>query len=124
MRDKTNCPNCGAALDGDKCAFCGTTFYDFSSIEEGKPCYMRIRSNALHHNGKNVKTLITMRAVPKLETINVSSESVTATDFEGRQLVTFETNRNMDIQMNFRAIQDKDSTLMKLEPWDVNRLLE
>ena len=120
MRDKTNCPNCGAALDGEKCAFCGTTFYDFSSIEEGKPCYMRIRSNALHHNGKNVKTLITLKAIPKLEAINVVSEavSVLVADSEDGHLATFVANRDMDIQMNFRAIQDKDSTLMKVEVID------
>ena len=26
MRNKTNCPNCGAPITGDKCEFCGTLF--------------------------------------------------------------------------------------------------
>ena len=26
MRYKTNCPNCGAPITGDKCEYCGTSF--------------------------------------------------------------------------------------------------
>lgn len=27
---KSNCPNCGAPITGNKCEYCGTVFYDFS----------------------------------------------------------------------------------------------
>ena len=33
MREKLNCPNCGAPLVSEKCQYCGTLFYDFSAIE-------------------------------------------------------------------------------------------
>lgn len=30
MMDRTNCPNCGAVITGDKCEYCGTVF-DFNN---------------------------------------------------------------------------------------------
>ena len=44
MRDRLNCPNCGAPIDGVKCSYCGTMFYDFASIKVGEPSYVRIRA--------------------------------------------------------------------------------
>ena len=41
----TNCPNCGSPVVLDKCEYCGTTFYDFASLEIGKPAYIKIRYN-------------------------------------------------------------------------------
>lgn len=41
----TNCPNCGSPIVSDKCEYCGTTFYDFASLEIGKPAYIKIRYN-------------------------------------------------------------------------------
>ena len=32
MKHKTNCPNCGAVLNGTKCEYCGTQFYDNQTI--------------------------------------------------------------------------------------------
>ena len=45
--DKTNCLNCGAPIDGFKCEYCGTLFYDFTELPlDGKtPTYVRIRTN-------------------------------------------------------------------------------
>lgn len=44
-----NCPNCGAPITAEKCPYCGTLFYDFSTIEVGKPSYIKIK-----HKGKIV----------------------------------------------------------------------
>ena len=44
MRDRLNCPNCGAPIDGVKCSYCGTMFYDFASLMVGEPSYVRIRA--------------------------------------------------------------------------------
>ena len=30
-KDSTNCPNCGAPIESDKCAYCGTIFVDFAA---------------------------------------------------------------------------------------------
>ena len=43
MRDKLNCPNCGAPIVGIKCEYCGTQFFDIADIEIGKPGYLRMR---------------------------------------------------------------------------------
>ena len=40
---RNNCPNCGAPIEGARCAYCGTVFYDFSNIEIGKTSYLRMR---------------------------------------------------------------------------------
>lgn len=33
-RDMYNCPNCGAPITEDKCPYCGTRFYNVSTIED------------------------------------------------------------------------------------------
>lgn len=45
MREKLNCPNCGAPITAVTCAYCGTRFYDFADIELCKECYIRVRYN-------------------------------------------------------------------------------
>jgi len=37
-----NCPNCGAPIDGVKCAYCGTWFWNIADIDDKKPRYIRI----------------------------------------------------------------------------------
>ena len=43
MREKLNCPNCGAPISGTVCDYCGTVFLDFGAIEIFKPMWLRIR---------------------------------------------------------------------------------
>lgn len=43
MREKTNCPNCGAPITSTVCPFCGTVFYDFTMLELGEPSYVRVK---------------------------------------------------------------------------------
>ena len=41
--DKYNCPNCGAPIASTSCPYCGTTIYDFATLDTNKPTYIRIR---------------------------------------------------------------------------------
>ena len=41
MRDKLNCPNCGAPITATECPYCGTVFYDFSAMSFDKPTYVK-----------------------------------------------------------------------------------
>lgn len=41
--EKLNCPNCGAAIQGTKCQYCGTVFYVFASIRDDAPTYISIK---------------------------------------------------------------------------------
>ena len=43
MRERLNCPNCGAPIIDTECPYCGTLFYDFASIDLDKPTYIRIK---------------------------------------------------------------------------------
>lgn len=38
----TNCPNCGAPIEGVKCKYCGTYFFNIADIDFNKPKYIRI----------------------------------------------------------------------------------
>lgn len=38
-----NCPNCGAVVEGEKCAYCGTVFLDFAAIQMGAPSYVKFK---------------------------------------------------------------------------------
>ena len=40
-----NCPNCGAPIADVTCPYCGTVFYDFATIRDDKPTYIRINFN-------------------------------------------------------------------------------
>ena len=46
-RGRTNCPNCGAPIDGNKCEHCRTLFFDFGAIEIGKPAYFKFVLNGM-----------------------------------------------------------------------------
>ena len=48
MREKLNCPNCGAPITDIQCAYCGTMFYDFATMEVGKPQAVRVKYGDQH----------------------------------------------------------------------------
>lgn len=39
---ETNCPNCGAPIEGIKCKYCGTYFFNLTDLDYDKPKYIRI----------------------------------------------------------------------------------
>ena len=43
MREKLNCPNCGAVINSVICPYCGSVFYDFANIDTDKPSYLRMK---------------------------------------------------------------------------------
>ena len=45
MREQLNCPNCGAPIRGCECEYCGTMFYDFATLDQNKPTYVRVKVN-------------------------------------------------------------------------------
>ena len=45
MREKTNCPNCGAPISGIKCEYCGTQFFDLADIELNKYSFLQMKIN-------------------------------------------------------------------------------
>lgn len=44
---RTNCPNCGAPIDGIICQYCGTRIYDFINISEDEPVWICFRYDGM-----------------------------------------------------------------------------
>ena len=47
--DFGTCPKCGAPINGDKCGYCGSIFYDFVNIQSGTPTYIRMKIMGVLH---------------------------------------------------------------------------
>ena len=105
MRKQLNCPNCGGPITSEQCEYCGTMFYDFSAIEIGKPCYLKIK----HENN-----IILVQAIPKDVDLQISSETCDVVDISGRNICSFVTRRNMDLSMDFDCIPFEDDHLMEV----------
>lgn len=45
MKERYNCPNCGAPIESTRCPYCGTVFYDFATINVDEPTYIRLKVN-------------------------------------------------------------------------------
>lgn len=88
MRDRLNCPNCGAPIVGTSCPYCGSVFYDFVNIDGEKPTFIRMRWNG---------QIITMRAAMQSATITQEPYTFPEVNFE------------------FAAIPDNDGVLFKCE---------
>ena len=97
MRDRLNCPNCGAPLESDICQYCKTTFYDFASLEDGVPCYMRVKCGGMN---------ITLKAIPSVQAMVHTIEYESAYDHFDRELMRFARSGGLDISVKFSAVQD------------------
>lgn len=38
-----NCPNCGAPITDEKCPYCGTVFYDFTTLDLDETSYVKFK---------------------------------------------------------------------------------
>lgn len=54
---------------------------------------------------------ITLKAIPHLESVNVSSETEYAYSAAGEKIMEFERNRNLGIDMKFSAVRDGDALM-------------
>ena len=88
MRDKLNCPNCGAPITGVECPYCGSVFYDFATLDSTRPTYIRMVWN---------DQIITSRAVMRTATINIEYDALPT------------------IEVEFIAVPDDDGVTIKQE---------
>ena len=104
---KLNCPNCGAPIsaDNNKCPYCDTSYFDLSAIDinDNKPFYLKIRM------GKQTITQL-VRVIPNIS-VEITDNTYSAYGGIGNKLLTFNTNRNMSINMEFKAIQQSNNVL-------------
>ena len=102
MREILNCPNCGAPITSEQCPYCGTLFYDFSAIEIGKPCFLKIKW------GNNI---MLVKADVRNIDLNMSSDTVDTYDICGGRICSFVTRSSMDMTMEFNCIPFNDHLL-------------
>ena len=102
MREILNCPNCGAPITSEQCPYCGTLFYDFSAIEIGKPCFLKIKW------GNNI---ILVKANTRNIELNMNSNTVDTYDLYGRRICSFTELPDMDMTMVFTCVPFDDHLL-------------
>lgn len=118
---KTNCCNCGAALDifAPKCQFCGTKNINMTEIDlasgEAANFIFKLPSN-IKVEGKDGQMYMSILAVPELSAIEITSDYTTATGGWGNpRIVQWSTSRDLNMNINLRAIQkENDNTIMTL----------
>lgn len=55
----TNCPNCGAPIDGDKCPYCGTRLVNVADLEAGEPIWLIFRDRHFDNVVRGLRVLVT-----------------------------------------------------------------
>lgn len=94
MKNQLNCPNCGAPIVSEKCQYCGTLFYDFSAIDLGKPCYLKIKYN---------NAIMAVKAIPTNVTCTMNTDCVDVCRY-GEPISSIITGHNLDLSMDFHCI--------------------
>ena len=116
---KTNCINCGAAKDTSeiKCPFCGTTYLDFTSIDfsSDDPVVCQFVLPDSFHRGISGKMIMSMVAVPRLESIEQKVETVDIFGY-GTKLASVVNNRDINMGVSFLPVaRGVNGTLFTLE---------
>lgn len=112
MREQLNCPNCGAVIVSEKCAYCGTVFYDFSVIDIDKPCYIKIKYN---------NSIVMIRTKVKHSELNITTESRTAYDCFGSPIMTFHPSQHLDLSLEFECLRFDNDALMQVITYENER---
>ena len=106
---RTNCVNCGAAIDIDeqKCPFCGTSYFDLTDIDFTSPNPVALRMKIPYLNGGAV---VTMLARPKLDEFNVKTDYVTMYEGWGiSPLAYMPASNSVNVGVSFEAIMRSKS---------------
>ena len=113
---KTNCCNCGAALDifSPKCEFCGTKNINMTNIDlasgEAANFIFKLPNN-ISVNGSFYMSLL---AVPELQTISWDSNTTELYGGFGRTPLSYVNDYSLNLGLNLRAVSRPDNTLCSL----------
>ena len=101
--NKRNCPNCGAPYDIDvnKCPYCGTSYFDMSSLDftNGEPFYLKFKINM---GGRDA--FVTQLVVPRIDSIDFSSESIATYDIYGNKTADCITSKSISTNICFEGV--------------------
>lgn len=101
---RTNCVNCGAAIDIDeqKCPFCGTSYFDLTDIDFTSHSPVALRMKIPYLNGG---AMVTMLAMPKLRDFNVNTEYVSLYGgFSHAPIACFPSQTSVSVGVSFEAV--------------------
>ena len=98
MKKRYNCPNCGAPISNTECPYCGTVFYDFTSISDEDPSYIILNVN---------KQAVVFRGIMRSVNIEYSPNAM----YSDNMII----NRyfSADINIGLSAIPDDQGVLIK-----------
>ena len=97
----TNCPNCGAPIEGVKCPYCKTLLLDFADIEMYQPSFVRIKV------GGNI---VMLKVVPKALDISFDEQPLFYAD---NVPVRIATPPSGEIGLRMDIVSDEDGILMR-----------
>lgn len=104
MKQTTNCPNCGAALDiwADKCEFCGTRNINLTAIDfaDERPANFIMRARIQQGD-----IYIATCAIPHLKTVENNCDTITVTGGWGNTpLITYDMGRSLDFNIQLQSV--------------------
>ena len=108
---KTNCCNCGAALDifAPKCEFCGTKNINMTEIDlasgEAANFIFKMPNNIKVETKEGQQLYMSMLAVPELTTIELKHDDVDIYGgYSHAPLTRYTTSITFDVGLNLRAV--------------------
>ena len=107
---KTNCCNCGAALDiwSPKCEFCGTKNVNLTALDlaSGEPAnfIFKMPSNMRVVNKDNADIYLSLLAIPSLETMTMVSNTMEFYGGLGNKPLAYTNNYSMDMQLKLTTV--------------------
>lgn len=113
---KTNCKNCGAALDifAPKCEFCGTKNINMTDIDlasgEAANFIFRLPNNATI----NGNIYMSMLAIPELKTLEMTSEPTCIYGGWNDTQLACINNYSLEMELGLRAVPHTDNSLCHL----------
>lgn len=114
---KTNCCNCGAALDifAPKCEFCGTKNINMTEIDLASGEAANFIFKLPQYFTYDGDIYMSLLAVPELGTLSTESENTEIYGgFGNTPLASYRNNYSLNLGLNLRAVSRNDNTLCHL----------
>ena len=92
----TNCPNCGAPIDSDKCPYCGTRLINIADLEAGETVWFIFR-DGYHDNIVTAKRIL-VRSI----NVSYSQDSLSCTYLADNRPYAI-VNPSMDVDINIEG---------------------
>lgn len=115
---RTNCVNCGAAIDVEatKCPFCGTNYFDLTAVDLCSREPFALKMRVYTHDGK--KAILTQLVVPNLNgsVISVHRDTIEGVNALG-EITSWLTERfSTETVLSFTGIMSPENgTIYTLE---------